>query len=164
MAFPVSRRGALAAILSVVAAPPMLTSEAFAASRYRFRAIEVDVAPLRRTGHTVIADWLSADLPGELRRSFARHLAPADRNASILRVRIDIVTFGRVRRERQRARDEIEGVALVIGAGGRRIASYPLRASVIAQVALRGPMTPSRSRTAGLANAFAGRLPGAMRL
>ena len=163
MPISISRRGALAAILTAISAPA-LTSEAFAASRYRFRAIEVDVSPLRRTGHTVMADWLAADLPGELRRSFARHLAPGDRNAVILRVRIDSVSQGRVRRDRNRARDEIAGVGIVIGAGGRRIASYPLSTSVTAHVVQRGPAAASRSRAASLANAFAGRLPGAMRL
>jgi hypothetical protein len=163
MPIAVSRRGALAALLAAFATPA-LTNASLAAGRYRFRAIEVDVAPLRRAGHSQLADWLAADLPGDLRRSFASHMAPGDRNAFILRVRIDSASQGRVRRERQRARDQIAGVGLVIGAGGRRIASYPLSTSVTANVAQRGPATLSRSRVASLGNAFASRLPGAMRL
>ena len=117
MPLTVSRRGALAAILAAIAAPA-LTSEAVAASRYRFRAIEVDVAPLRRAGHTLTADWLAADLPGELRRAFARHLAPGNPGALILRVRIDGVTLGRVRRDRNRARDDIEGLPSSLAQAG----------------------------------------------
>jgi hypothetical protein len=73
-------------------------------------------------------------MPALLQRSFAAHLAPGDRGALILSARIEFVIYGSDGSaggpDPTMATDSIEGAGVVIGPGGRAIASYPLRARV----------------------------------
>jgi hypothetical protein len=137
----------------------------------KFRAIKVDVSHLVEKGLGPEAEWIAADLPGRLQAAFAGRLAPGAAAAPTLLVRIDLVTlgdsggggtqpFGGVG-----ARDEIQGVALVVAPGGRTLASFPLFTSQIdftgGSVYERGT---ERRRVAELASSFAQWLPSQMGL
>ena len=159
-----SRRGAIAA-LAAAAATPLLASGAYAQPT-RFRAIVVDVTNVQRSGDVVSADRIARELPALLQRSFAAYLAPGDHSAPVLRARVDLVTYGSNGSaisplNPYGAKDYIEGVGEVIGPGGRVVASYPLRASVIANPDLTDVTGQSgRLRTSNLAASFAQWLPG----
>jgi hypothetical protein len=136
-----------------------------AGAQTRFRAIEVDVNPLRESGDTESAERLARELPPLLQKSFASRLAPGDRAAPVLRARIDFVTFGMQGSaggpHSTMAIDSIEGAAVVHGPGGRPTASYPLRCSLAVNVNLNdmsGEM--GLVRVANLEQAFAQWLPG----
>jgi hypothetical protein len=152
--------------MAAIFAASLGASRASAAqAQNRFRAIEVDVDPLREGGDTDSADRIARELPPLLQKSFAAHLAPGDRAAPILRARIDFVTFGMQGSaggpRSTMAIDAIEGAAIVIGPGGRPTASYPLRCSLAVNVNLNdmsGEM--GRLRVTNLEQAFAQWLPG----
>ena len=158
-----SRRSAIAALAAAIATP-LLAAGAFAQPT-RFRAIEVDVTNVQRSGDVVSADLIARELPALLHKSFAAYLAPGDRSAPILRARIDAVTYGSngsavTPLNPYGAKDYIEGAAVIIGPGGRVIATYPLRASVIANPGLNDITGQSgRLRTSNLAASFAQWLP-----
>ena len=161
-----SRRSAFCALAASFATP--LLAAGASAQPARFRAIEVDVNNVRRSGDHVSADRIARELPPLLQRSFAAHLAPGDRSAPILRARVDLVTYGSngsatTPGNPYGAKDYIEGAGLVIGAGGRVIASYPLLTAVIANPDLTDITGQSgRTRTSNLAASFAQWLPGKM--
>ena len=162
-----SRRSAIAAFAGTLAATP-LAVRAFAQSATRFRAIEVDVNNVRSSGDNVSADRIARELPALLQSSFAAHLAPSDRGAPVLRARVDLVTYGSNGSAQTPgnpfgAMDFIRGAALVVGPGGRVVATYPLEASVIARPDLTDITGESgRLRTSNLAASFAQWLPGKM--
>jgi hypothetical protein len=162
-----SRRSAFCAFAATLAAP-LLPAGASAQPTTRFRAIEVDVNNVRRSGDNVSADRIQRELPPLLQKSFAAHLAPGDRSAPVLRARVDLVTYGSNGSAQDPtnpfgAKDYIEGAGLVIGPGGRVIATYPLLAAVIARPDLTDITGQSgRSRTSNLAASFAQWLPGKM--
>ncbi len=162
-----SRRSAFCALAASLAAP-LLATVASAQPTTRFRAIEVDVNNVRRSGDPVSADRISRELPALLQRSFAGHLAPGDRSAPVLRARVDLVTYGSngsatTPANPYGAKDYIEGAGLVIGPGGRVIASYPILTAVIAHPDLTDITGQSgRTRTSNLAQSFAQWLPGKM--
>ena len=68
------------AVLSLVGAfsglGPVLAGEAAVPAQI-FRAVEVDVSPLRRAGDRASAEMMVEDLPALLNRSLAAYLAPA---------------------------------------------------------------------------------------
>jgi hypothetical protein len=168
MSLPVlSRRSAISA-LAISLATPLLTAGAFAQQATRFRAIEVDVNNVRRSGDHVSADRIARELPALLQRSFAGHLAPGDRGAPVLRARVDLVTYGSngsatTPGNPYGAKDYIEGAGVVIGAGGRVVSTYPLLTAVIANPDLTDITGQSgRTRTSNLAASFAQWLPGKM--
>ena len=118
-----SRRSAIAALAALIATPALAAGAS--AQPTRFRAIEVDVANVRKSGDVVSADRIARELPALLRRSFAAHIAPGDRSAPILRARVDLVTYGSngsatTPGNPYGAKDYIEGAGLVIGPGGTR--------------------------------------------
>jgi len=161
-------RRALAAALAALAAAPGIAAAATSLSGTRFREIRVDVAPLRANGSGDLADWIAAELPALLAKAFAAHLAPGDRNAPILRARVDLVTLGRPGSLMSfplvgDTTDYIEGAGVVVGASGREIASYPLMASLDASSKI---VTGAelRLRVSQLAQSFAYWLPGQMGL
>ena len=164
-----SRRTAFCALAAMLAAP-LLASRASAQPTTRFRAIEVDVSNVRRSGDNVSADRIARELPALLKGSFAGHLAPGARGAPVLRARVDCVTYGSegsatTPANPYGAKDYIEGAGLVIGPGGRVVASYPLLTSVIAHPDLTDITGQSgRTRTTTLAQSFAQWLPGKMGL
>jgi hypothetical protein len=142
-----------------------------AAAQLRFRAIKVDVTPLAEIGLSLVGEWMAADLPNRLQAYFSTRLAPRDAAAPILLVRIDRVRLGDSGGGGTQpfglggARDDIEGVASVVAAGGKVLASYPLFATQIALTG--GPIYErgtERRRVADLANSFAYWLPGQMGL
>jgi hypothetical protein len=159
-----SRRDAVLSMAAILA--PFGASRASpAAAPYRFRAIEVDVNPLREGGDVDSAERIARELPPLLQKSFAGHLAPDDRAAPVLRARIDFVTFGMQGSaggpHSTMAIDFIEGAGVVIGPGGRPAATYPLRCSLAVNVDLNdvtGEM--GRLRVTNLEQAFAQWLPG----
>jgi len=159
-----SRRDAILSLAALLASVGDSRASPAGAER-RFRAIEVDVKPLREGGDTDSAERIARELPPLLQKSFAARLAPADRAAPILRARIDVVTFGMQGSaggpHSTMAIDSIEGAAIVIGPGGRAAASYPLRCSLAVNVDLNditGEM--GRLRVTNLEQAFASWLPG----
>ena len=135
----------------------------------RFRAIRVDVTPLRKTGDRISADFIERTLPAHLQHYFAAYLAPGDRRAPALVARIDSVMYGDEGGASlpggYGAMDYIEGAGVVIGGGGREVASYPLMSSMTARVNLndvtgQGVIT----RMNNLTQSFAQWLPGKMGL
>ena len=163
----IARRDALFALAGVLAFPALARAAGPEAPQ-RFRAIQVDVAPLRSSGDTDTADYLARTLPALLNRSFAAYLAPGDPRAPVLRARVDQVTYGPAGSipvgNGAGAMDAITGAAEVVS-GGRTVATYPFSASVLARVDLN-------DRTGGnalqlmqnLAYAYAQWLPGQMGL
>jgi hypothetical protein len=154
--FP-SRRAVLACLASITAFP---AAAVFAAPAQRFRAIEVDVSPLRATGDTITAQWLAKDLPELLNQAFANYLAPGDRGAPVLVARIDSVSYGTSGSAMQSTistHDFIEGAA-VVGSGGRK-QTYPL--STFTDVGAPLITTPNGGelRALALAQVFASYLP-----
>jgi hypothetical protein len=162
-----SRRSAIALLAGSSALPLLPYGGASAQSGPRFRAIEVDVSGVRESGDLVSADRIAREMPALLQRSFAAHLAPGDRRAPILRARIEFVTYGSNGSaggpDPTVAMDSIEGAGVVIGSGGRAIASYPLRATLVAHPDILDATGESgRLRTFNLAQSFAQWLPGKM--
>jgi hypothetical protein len=163
-------RRAAAASLASLAALAILPARAQPrpAPISRFRAIQIDLAPLRSSGDRASADVLAKELPGFLAHYFAPYLAPADRRAPILRARIDSVSYGvegSVSGPFNTTMDYIDGAAVVVGAGGRPVATYPITSSVIAHPDLTDVTGWSaRQRMINLAQSYAQWLPGKMGL
>lgn len=166
----VSRRAALAAFAGAALAPAWARADNSAMAVQVFRAIEVDVQPTREMGSDILADWIAAELPALLRKSLGAHLNPADRNAPLLRARIDSITLGEDHSSglgipSQNVTDYIEGAGVVVGAGGRVIASYPLLCSLGASTQAPDPEgIITRQRVDNLAQSFAEWLPGKLGL
>jgi hypothetical protein len=164
-----TRRAVLSALAGLAAAPG-IAAAASPLAGVRFREIRVDVAPLRASGAGDFADWIAAELPGLLRKSFAASLAPGDRNAATLVARIDEVILGpsdsAFGNPAIDAIDGIQGEGIVLSPRGQEIASYPLYAAVGAQTFLNMPyqLEITRRRVETLARSFAQWLPGKMGL
>jgi hypothetical protein len=164
-----SVRSALRALLLFTLASAPVAAAAQQAPA-KFRAIRVDVSHLLEKGLGPEAEWIAADLPARLQAAFAGHIAPGAA-APALVVRIDLVTLGDSGGGGTQpfggigARDEIQGVALVVAPGGRTLASFPLFTSQIdftgGSVYERGT---ERRRVGELASSFAQWLPGQMGL
>src|ERR1700722_14473325 len=88
VASAMTRRAALAAL---GAFPLSLTFARGAAADngLRFREIRVDVEPLRALTGDPTAAWMEQALVQALPQALGPHLAPGDRNAPVLEVRID---------------------------------------------------------------------------
>jgi hypothetical protein len=159
-----TRRAALAALGFAAAA----TAAKAQSAGFRFREIRVDVSPLHALNQDDEAAWVAAVLPGYLRQTFAKYLAPGDRSADVLVARIDDVSLGEGGESGvpmgEDTRDEIEGVGLVLDARGRQIQSYPLLASIWANSEQISPYRTDidRRRAETLALGFAQWLPGKM--
>ena len=127
-----TRRVALAA-LGVLALPSAIAVEsALAQPPVRFRAIEVDVAPLRARVGDPTAAWVQRMLPGELAQALAPYMAPASRNGAILVARVDNLYLGPSSGGVQpggAAPDWMTGVVLVSGPRGAIAAETTLRAT-----------------------------------
>ena len=164
-----SRRSVLAALAGALACPVLASGEAPAPAA-RFRAIEVDASGVAESGDPTAARWVAEVLPGDLRRSFAKYLAPGDPRAPILLARIDLVTLGTEGSGggspfSTQAVDYIQGAGVVIGPGGRPIASYPFFSAVHAYPAeITANGVSGRTRIENLALSFANFLPGKMGL
>jgi hypothetical protein len=160
----------LGAALAFGALASVGASSAWAqAAPAKFRAIRIDVSALAGKGLGPEASWLEQDLPGPLRAAFAGRLAPADRAAPTLVVRIDNVILGQSGGGgtnpfgASAARDGIEGAGLVVAPNGRPIATYPLFTTLRAFTGGSArEMGTVRGRVAELAGSFAQWLPGQM--
>ena len=165
----ISRRSAIAALAAAVARPILAFGEQSPSVALRFRAIKVDVSGVRESGDPISADWVAHDLPEDLRKTFARYLAPGDSRAPILLARIDLVTLGTEGSSggpnSTQAVDYIQGAGVVLGPDGRQIASYPFFSAVHAYPAEDSASGVSgRTRVYNLALSFANFLPGKMGL
>ena len=165
-----TRRAALAALTLAAAASAV---KAWAApGDARFREIRVDVSPLRAKDESDEAQWVAAVLPGYLKQTFAKYLAPGDRSAGVLVARIDDVAIGTAGSRMSigflsnDATDGIEGAAVVLDGRGRVVSSYPLYSSLGADSLPNSPYQSDilRRRVETLALSFAQWLPGKMGL
>ena len=165
----ISRRSAIAALAAAVTCPVFVSGEQLPAAALRFRAIKVDVSGVRESGDPISADWVAQELPDDLRKVFARYLAPGDSRAPILLARIDLVTLGTEGSggglNSIDAVDYIQGAGVVLGPGGRQIAAYSFFTAVHARPAEDSASGVSgRTRVSNLALSFANFLPGKMGL
>jgi hypothetical protein len=164
-----TRRAALAA-LTMAAASAAIPASAAPAGGLRFREIRVDVSAMIAKNESDEARWVAAVLPGYLRQSFARYLAPGDRSAGVLVARIDNVSLGppgmRSGLFGSDTMDGIEGAGLALDGRGGVVASYPLYSSVITDSMLNSPYQTDvlRRRVETLSQSFAQWLPGKMGL
>jgi hypothetical protein len=126
-----TRRGALAALGAFGLSLTCGASGALAQSGLRFSAIVVNVAPLRPLTGDPTAAWMEQALVQALPRALGPHLAPGDRNAPILEVRIDWIYLAPSPGgpgPRGSAQDTIIGSFLVRGRQGGIESEIPLRA------------------------------------
>jgi hypothetical protein len=136
-----------------------------------FRAIKVDVSPVAHDVGEPTAGWLAQALPGELQAVFAGRLAPGDRSAPTLVVRIDRVFFGNSGigllgpAGATEAIDNIEGAGIVVGANGGTLGVYPLFNALNNYTGgVNYETGAAQSRVNSLAHSFAYWLPGQMGL
>jgi hypothetical protein len=164
-----TRRAALAALTLAAAASAV---KAWAApGDARFREIRVDVSQLKAKNEDDAAQWVAAVLPGYLKQTFAKYLAPGDRSAGVLVARVDDVVLGPPNSNMSiglgnDTTDDIEGAAVVLDGRGRVVGSYPLLSSVRADSLQNSPYQSDvlRRRVETLALSFAQWLPGKMGL
>lgn len=123
MTMLISRRTALASLASLV-----MADDAFARTGVRVSAVRVNVSALRASGAHIFADWVAESLPGELRRSLARHWAAGGGETVV--AQIDAIQVGVIvaRGSMNRGRggsnsrtDSIDGTVSLLDASGRRI-------------------------------------------
>src|SRR5579872_5147436 len=158
-AYPLTRRATLAG-LGALALPVVAVRGALAQPGLRFRAIRVDVSPIRRSMGDPTAAWVDEALPGALAQALAPHIAPGDRRAATLVARIDYLYLGPSSGGPgffRQTQDTINGTLLVVGPRGGVVEKVPLRAitsyiPMAVEQALQGRVT-------ALAQAFAGWAP-----
>jgi hypothetical protein len=126
-----TRRGALAVLGSFGLFLAGAASSARAQSRPRFGAVRVNVAPLRALTGDPTAAWMEQGLVETLPQILGPYLAPGDRNAPVLEVRIDWIYLAPSPGgpgPRGSAQDTIIGSFLVRGPRGGIESQIPLRA------------------------------------
>jgi hypothetical protein len=164
-AFPLTRRGVLAALGALVVPAMAQAPRAMAQPGLRIRAIKVDVSPIRASMGDPTAAWVEEALPGALAQSLGPYIAPGDRNGATLIARIDYLYLGSSSGGPgffNQTQDTINGTLLVKGPRGGVVANVPLRAissyipmavdQALVERALQG-------RVVALAQAFAGWAP-----
>jgi hypothetical protein len=136
-----------------------------------FRAIKVDVTSVADSVGDPTASWLAQALPGELQAAFANRLAPGDRSAPTLIVRIRRVFLGTSDNGvvgpagAVEALDNIDGSAAVVGANGADLGVYPLFVPLQNYTGgVNYEMGTEHRRINELAHAFAYWLPSQMGL
>jgi hypothetical protein len=131
VASAMTRRGALAALGAFGLSLTGAASGALAQNALRFSNIRVNVEPLRALTGDPTAAWMEQALVQALPRALGPHLAPGDRNAPILEVRIDWIYLAPSPGgpgPRGSAQDTIIGSFLVRGPRGEIESAIPLRA------------------------------------
>jgi hypothetical protein len=131
VASAMTRRGALAALGAFGLSLTGAASGALAQNALRFSNIRVNVEPLRALTGDPTAAWMEQALEQALPRALGPHLAPGDRNAPILEVRIDWIYLAPSPGgpgPRGSAQDTIIGSFLVRGRQGEIESQIPLRA------------------------------------
>jgi hypothetical protein len=155
-----TRRAAIAIFTSCVLATFFARASSRAAGvhdtvRLHVRDIRVDVGPLVEQSGEPTASWVREALSAQLAKTFAARMAPADRGAATLAVRIDSVTLGAGGLDREDdAMDSMTGVVTVVGG-----VSFPMRATAV--YAPIGDDDPdwrgaTQRRIAALAESFVG--------
>ena len=160
--FRINRRNALLGL----AALPFATAARAQAAKYTFRSIEVDVAPVRALGDSFTPPVVASELQAALAKTFAPYLG---KSGYTLRARVDHVTYGQTPSHPTwfagDSKDFIDGAGLVVGPGGKVIASYPLMTFVDVSFSHDGGSEDDiRRRATELADVFARWLPGQMGL
>jgi hypothetical protein len=160
----VTRRAALLSLGALSALSVGAVRHPWAQKAVRFRDVRVDVWRLRASAGDQTADWVEEDLPRDLARALAPHMAPTERNGATLLARIDNLDLGGAGGARGAGGsvDAIEGVLIVTGPRGGLAAQTPLRAIASYQPnAVDQPLFEEayRGRVAALAEAFAGWTP-----
>jgi hypothetical protein len=155
-----TRRAALTALGALGFAP----AAALAQGPIRFRAVQVDVAPLRASVGDPTAAWVAESLTPALARTLGPYLAPGDRNAATLTARIGFLYLGPSSGGTAgwgRGQDTIAGDLIVRGPRGV-VSETPLRAittylpNMVNQTLI---VQWNRWRIDALAQAFAGWVP-----
>lgn len=165
VASAMTRRAALAALGAVAISPAFAAPGAAAYTTPRFRAIGVNVEPLRATMGDPTASWMGQALTQTLPQALGPHLAPGDRNAAVLEVEIDWIYLGPSTGGTGPAgasQDTVVGSFLVRGPRGGIESQIPLRA-----IASYYPSAVDQAqseqayywRVVALARAFAGWAP-----
>ena len=160
----ITRRDALA-VLGAFALSACAASSARAQGGLRFRGIVVNVEPLRALTGDPTAAWMDQALRQELPRVLGPHLAPGDRSAPVLEVRINWIYLGPSSggmQSKGSAQDTIIGSFIVRGPQGGVESQVPLRA-----IASYYPSAVDQAmveqayywRVVALARAFAGWAP-----
>jgi hypothetical protein len=160
-----TRRGALVGAAMLL----LPRTGAIAAGYDRLRAIKLDVTPLRQNGDAISAQVIAETMPPFLQRYFSPYLAPGDRAAPTLVVRVRSMSFGIGGSANSPfgngAMDSIEGDGVIIGAGGRAVATYPITCSLYTNVDEYDPSGNYwRRRISSLGQAVAQFLPSKMGL
>jgi len=165
-AFPLTRRAGLLGLGALALQGCMSTSPpSVAASGLRFRAIRVDVSPIRASMGDPTAAWVEQALPGALAQSLGPYLAPGDRSGATLVARIDYLYLGSNSGGPGffgQTQDTINGTLTVVGPRGGVVTSMPLRAiSSYIPMAIDQTLVERalQSRVVALAQAFAGWAP-----
>jgi hypothetical protein len=131
VASAMTRRGALVALGAFGLTLTGAASGARAQRGLRFRDIVVNVEPLRALTGDPTAAWMEQGLVQALPQALGPHLAPGDRNAPVLEVRIDWIYLAPSPGgpgPRGSAQDTIIGSFLVRGPRGEIESQIPLRA------------------------------------
>jgi hypothetical protein len=167
--FIMNRRSALALLGAAVLGPGCATTSAGPSPFRRFRAVQVDVRPLAATGDTYSADVLAQTMPPWIQRYFGPYIAPGDKSAPLLILRVQSLTFGLPGSANgpngNGAMDYSVGEGVVIGNGGREVATYPLTCALFTAVDLNDITDNyTRHRVESLGQALAQFLPGKMGL
>jgi hypothetical protein len=164
-----SRRDVVAVLGSLASGTGIAAAWAEPPVYKRFRAVQVDVKPLAATGDTISARVISETIPPWIERYFGPYLAPGDRSAPLLIIRVKSLSFGLEGSANgpygNGAMDYVEGEGVVTGAGGKTVATYPLGCSLFTNVDVydtSGAYT--RHRIESLGQALAEFLPGKMGL
>jgi hypothetical protein len=165
VASAMTRRGALASLGAFGLSLTGAASSARAQGGLRFRGIVVNVEPLRALTGDPTAAWMDQALRQALPRILGPYVAPGDRNAAILEVRIDWIYLAPSQGgpgPRGSAQDTIIGSFVIRGPMGGIASVIPLRT-----IASYYPMAVDqalverayRGRIVTLAQTFAGWAP-----
>lgn len=165
VASAITRRGALGVLGASGLALTFAAPRALAQNGLRFSSIRVNVEPLRALMGDPTAAWMEQALAQALPRILGPYLAPGDRAAPVLEVRIDWLYFGPKpggRGSRGVAQDTVLGSFIVRGPQGGIESQIPLRA--IASYFPSAVDQPEAEqayywRVVALAQAFAGWAP-----
>ena len=135
-----SRRDALRGLAASGAAAFCFASDAAVAQAApRFRSISIDVSPIASRGVPRYAAVVRQALEGPIREQFADRLAPTDKSAPALVVRVkslDLASYAGgssgnfLNGGSSFDKDEMEGEGLVVGPRGAVLQSYPILSSL----------------------------------
>jgi len=165
VASAMTRRTAISAFSGFALSLTVAAPGAFAQNGLRFSAIKVNVEPLRANTGDPTAAWMEHALAQALPQALGPHLAPADRNAAVLEVRIDWIYLGPSSGGTGpggSAQDTVVGSYIIHGPRGGIESQIPLRAIASYYPSAVDQAQPEQAyywRVFALAQAFAGWAP-----